>query len=396
MKKNLSQWVTLLLAGATVAGVYFYVTYAIEAQKNKVQRPRPAPPEQAVALSTTEATAGSFAATITASGLVSPRYALTITSQVSGEIIRLSEQFETGQIVKKGHVLAQLQNSELSSAVASARHNVATAELALKEEIRQGEQARAEWEAAGLLGEPDSDLVLRAPQLAAAKTSVDAAKAALENAQTRLQYSKLTAPFDGLIIERHVSPGTYIGAGNEIATLYSIDRADIKLDLSHSDWLKLPEPATLLSRNWPVRINSIDSNDHWQGKVLSINQHVDATTRMRSLTVSLDYPLEQTPSLIPGAFVTVSIQGKQLDNLWRLPNTALSQKSEIWYVDDSSRLAAFEVTPRFVDSRYIYIQVPDSMRDKTYQVLVQPYNSYLKGTLVKPVNVNTADKGKTL
>jgi RND family efflux transporter MFP subunit len=380
--KYLSQWITLLLAGIAIAGVYFYVTHAMEVQKNRIQTPRPAAPEQAVELSTLTTTTGSYAATINASGLVKPRYSLTMTSQVSGEVIRLSNQFESGQVIKKGQELGQLQNSELNSSVASAKNTLAAAELALKEEIRQGEQAKAEWQAAGFAGEPDSDLVLRAPQLAAAKAEVEAAKAALDNAQTKLAYTKLIAPFDALVITRNVSPGSYLSAGSEIATLYSTDRAEIQLDLSNSDWLKLPDTNTLL-KNWPVLVSSIDSNETWQGKVLSINQHIDETTRMRSLTISVDHPLKQTPPLIPGAFVNVSIQGKRLDNLWRLPNTALSQKSEIWYVDENSRLAAFETTPRFVDTKYVYIQVPESMRDKTYQVLIQPYNSYLKGTLVK-------------
>ncbi|GGN24633.1 MULTISPECIES: efflux RND transporter periplasmic adaptor subunit [Marinomonas] len=385
--KYFSQWITLLLASIAIAGVYFYVTHAMEAQKNRIQTPRPAAPEQAIELSTLTTTTGSYAATITASGLVKPRYSLTMTSQVSGEVIRLSSQFESGQVIKKGHVLGQLQNSELNSSVASAKNTLAAAELAFKEEMRQGEQAKAEWQAAGFRGEPDSDLVLRAPQLAAAKSEVEAAKAALNNAQTKLAYTTVIAPFDALIIARNVSPGSYLSAGSEIGTLYSTDRAEIQLDLSNSDWLKLPNSSILLE-NWPVLIASIDSSETWQGKVLSINQHIDETTRMRSLTISLENPLQHTPPLIPGAFVEVSIQGKRLDNLWRLPNTALSQKSEIWYVDENSRLAAFETTPRFVDSKYVYIQVPDTMRNKTYEVLAQPYNSYLKGTLVKTLNTS--------
>jgi RND family efflux transporter MFP subunit len=388
--KHLSQWITLLLAGAAIAGVYLYVTHSVEAQQNRVQTPRPAIPEQALEISTLTANTGSYAATIKASGIVKPRYSLTMTSQVSGEVISISNQFETGQVVKKGHILGQLQNSELNSAVASAKNTLATAELALKEEARQGEQARAEWAAAGFKGDPDSDLVLREPQFEAAKADVESAKAALSNAQTKLKHTQLTSPFNALVVARNISLGSYLSSGSEIGTLYSVDRADIKIDLSNSDWLKLPDTKTLLKDGWPALISSIDNNDTWQGKIISVNQHIDETTRMRSLLVSLDRPLDQTPALIPGAFIEVSIQGKRLDNLWRLPNTALSQKSEIWYIDQDSRLAAFETTPRFVDSKYVYIQVPTSMLNKPYEVLVQPYNSYLKGTLVKPLNISTS------
>ena len=387
--KRLSLWITLILALISIVGVYFYITSAVEAQNNKVRKARPEAPEQALQITVMDAEIGTYASSISTSGLVEPRYSLTLTNQVSGEVTQISNQFESGQVIKKGHLLAILKNTELSSDVASAKNTLASAELALKEEIRQGEQARAEWEASGFDEAPDSDLVLREPQLAAAQAEYDAAKAELENAQNDLKNTKLIAPFDALVVERSISPGSYLSSGDEVGTLYSIDRAEIQVDLSSSDWLKLPDIQTLLTSNWPVTISSVDDNATWQGKILSVGLHIDESTRMRSLTISLDKPLEQTPQLIPGSFVGITLQGKQLENLWRLPNTALSQKSEIWYLDEDKRLSAFETTPRFVDSNYVYIQVPESMREGTYQVLVQPYNSYIKGTLVDPIKAST-------
>ncbi len=389
MKRTLKlQWILLTLAVVSVVAVYIYIQFAVEAQNNKIRQPRPEAPEQAINLSVVSAKMGSYAAQIKASGLANPRYSLTLTSQVNGEIISLSEQFEVGQLVKKGHVLARINNVELSSAVASARNTLASAELALKEEIRQGEQARAEWEAAGFQEAPDSDLVLREPQLAAAQAEFDAAKAELASAQNDLRHANIVAPFDALIVERTVSPGSYLSSGNEIGTLYSVDRAEISVDLSNSDWLKLPDTQTLLQGNWPVQIGGIDTNTQWQGNILNVGLHIDEDTRMRSLTVALDRPLSQETPLVPGSFVQITLKGKLLDKLWRLPNTALSKKSEIWYLDKDSRLAAFETTPRFVDSQYVYIQVPEAMQSQNYQVLVQPYNSYIKGTLVSPTLVS--------
>ena len=386
--KRFSLWITLILALISIGGVYFYITSAIEDQNNKVRNPRPEAAEQALEISVIEAELGSYAAQIKASGLVEPRYSLTITSQVSGEVTQISNQFESGQIVKKGHLLTTLKNTELASLVASAKNSVASAELALKEEVRQGEQARAEWDASGFNEAPDSDLVLREPQLVAAHAELDSAKAALKNAKSDLDNTKITAPFDALIVKRAVSPGSYLSAGSEIGTIYSVDRAEITIDLSNSDWLKLPDTNVLLTSNWPVTIASIDDNATWQGSIFHVGLHIDETTRMRSLTIGLNKPLEQASPLIPGSFVSISLKGKQLDTLWRLPNTALSQKSEIWYLDKDNRLAAFETTPRFVDSKYVYIQVPENMRKGRYQVLIQPYNSYVKGTLVAPIKAS--------
>lgn len=394
--KRLSLWITLFLALISIGSVYFYITSAVEAQNNQIRKARPEAKEQALEISVIDAKLGSYAAQINASGLAESHYSLTITSQVSGEVTEISDQFESGQIIKKGFLLGTLKNTELTSQVASAKKNLASAELALKEEQRQGEQARAEWEASGFSEAPASDLVLREPQLAAAQAELDSAKAELANAQNDLKNTKLTTPFDALVIERTISLGSYLSSGSEIGTLYSTDRAEIQIDLSNNDWLKLPDTQTLLTSNWPVTIMNIDDKNHWQGRILSVGLHVDETTRMRSLTIGLDKPLAQTPPLIPGSFVAITLKGELIDNLWRLPNTALSQKSEIWYLDDNNRLAAFETTPRFVDSKYVYIQVPDAMRKDHYQVLVQPYNSYVKGTLVSPIKASTTSiKGNT-
>ncbi|MBR7889815.1 efflux RND transporter periplasmic adaptor subunit [Marinomonas sp. A79] len=390
------QWIYLLLALVSIGCVYAYITYAVEEQNNKVRQPRPESPEQALEMSVINVGMGSYAAKITASGLAQPRYSLSLTSQVSGEVSQVSAQFESGQIVKKGHLLATLKNTELDSAVASAKNTLASAELALKEEIRQGEQARAEWEASGFTEEPDSDLVLREPQLIAAQAEVAAAKAELSNALNDVKNTKIIAPFDALVVARSISPGAYLSASTEVGTLYSIDRAEISIDLANSDWLKLPDTQTLLQTNWPVTIQSVDSPAQWQGKILHVGLHIDESTRMRSLTVALNNPLSQSSPLIPGSFVEISLQGKSLDKLWRLPNTALSKKSEIWYLDEDNRLATFDTTPRFVDEQYVYIDVPENMHDKTYQVLIQPYNSYIKGTLVTPIiRASAADNAAT-
>lgn len=395
--KRLSLWITLTLALTTVAGAYFYVTSAIEAKNNKVRNPRPEAEEQAIKMTVMEAEMGSYAATVKASGLVAPRYSLTLTNEVSGTVTQVSDLFESGKVVKKGHLLARLRNTELQSDLASAKNDLASAELALKEEKRQGEQARAEWDASGFSEAPDSDLVLREPQLIAAQAEYDYAKAAVSNAQSDLRQTQIVAPFDALIVQRDISPGSYLSSSSELGTLYSIDRAEIQIDLSNSDWAKLSDEKTLLTSDIPVSIESVADNASWEGTIIHVGLHIDESTRMRSLTIGLNKPLEQSPILIPGAFVKVTLQGKQQNNLWRLPNTALSQKSEIWYLDENSRLSTFETTPLFVDSQYIYIDVPDAFQNKPTQVLVQPYNSYLEGTLVSPIKQSTlSSKGNDL
>ncbi|QUX95020.1 efflux RND transporter periplasmic adaptor subunit [Marinomonas sp. CT5] len=382
--KPSSQWILLIFSLLIAVAVYFYIDNALNQKAFHLGKPLPEKKEEALEVSVVTVTAASHQATIQASGIAKPRYQLTLNSKVSGEVVKVSDELEAGQRVKKGDVLVRLTNKELNSAVANAKKALASAELALKEEKRQGDQARSEWKAAGFKGDPDSDLVLRVPQLASAQAEVDSAKAALLEAQDNLKHTQILAPFDALVISRAIAPGSYLSSGGEVATLYSTDRAEITINLASTDWQKLPDMKTLLKRKTPVRVNSIESNDHWQGHIIGIDQHIDTTTRMRSLVVGIDAPLDQTPPLLPGAFLTVQLEGKAIEHLWKLPSTALSQTSEIWYVNDQSRLDAFDTTPLFVDATFIYVLVPEKLRGRSYQVVRKPFSSYLKNTLVNP------------
>ncbi|WP_417560221.1 efflux RND transporter periplasmic adaptor subunit [Marinomonas sp.] len=382
--KPSSQWILLILSLLIALATYFYIDNALSKKAFSLNKALPEKKEEALDVSVISVTASSHEAMITASGIANPRYQLTLNSKVSGEVVKMSDQLEVGQRVKKGDVLVTLSNKELNSAVANAKKTLASAELALKEEIRQGDQARSEWKAAGFKGDPDSDLVLRVPQLANALAEVDSAKATLLEAQDNLKHTQIVAPFDALIISRAIAPGSYLNSGGEVATLYSTDRAEITINLASSDWQKLPDMKTLLNRRTPVFVHSIDSDDQWQGYVIGIDQHINTTTRMRSLIVGVDSPLDQTPSLLPGSFVTTQLEGKAIANLWKLPSTALSQKSEIWYVNDENRLDAFDTTPFFVDSQSIYILAPENLRNRPYLVIKKPFSSYIKNTLVNP------------
>ncbi|WP_394182385.1 efflux RND transporter periplasmic adaptor subunit [Marinomonas posidonica] len=410
--KHYSRWIILALSIILAVASYFYIDSKLNTDKFVGQRghdqsgrggpdrargtpgqgPRAetsnrraqaeADGETAVKVSVIKVQAGEYSPIIQGSAVTAPRYSLTLTSQVSGEVIKISPQLEAGKRVKQGDVLTVLRNRELNSAVASAEKALASAELALKEEVRQGEQAKAEWKAAGFTDQPDSDLTWRIPQLAEAKAEVNSAKAALMEARDNLENTKVVAPFNALVTARNISPGSYLSSSSDIATLYSTDRVEITLELANSDWAKLPDADTLLAGNWPVTVHSIDSQASWSGKVISVGQHIDTSTRMRSLTLAVESPLDQDAPLLPGAFVTVELQGKTLQNLWKLPNSALSQRGDIWFLDEDNRLDYFPTSPLFVDAKYTYILVPETMRNKPYSVLTKPYNSYQKGTLV--------------
>ena len=378
------QWLVLFAAIIVLALIIVFVRQRIIAQQNHPAPTKIANP-QYPDVSVMTVTSGKYAANVVGYGTATPHYELTLTAQVSGQVKSLAPQLESGHRVKKGDLLVHLEDSEYKAALASAEQDLSEARLSFLEEERQAEQALKEWQASGMPGSPDSELVLRQPQLAAAKAAVANAEAAVASALHNLHQTRITAPFAALIVERSIAPGSYLQEGGEIAVLYSTERVEIPVSLSAKDWRKLPDQKVLDSGTLSVVLNNVESGKTWTGQILRSEQHLDTTTRKRTLIISVEHPLDQTPALLPATFIQATIPGRQLDQLWKLPSSALSQKGQIWYIKEDNTLASFSATPVFSDSEAIYIATPEKLTDRPRQVLVHPLSSYLAGMIVNPI-----------
>lgn len=319
-------------------------------------------------------------------GEARPRFELTLSAEVNGKVIDLNRQFESGQVIKKGTVLGQINDTSYQQALTQAKTDVAQAELDLLEEQREGEQAKAEWLRSGLSGEPASPLVLRTPQLAQAKAALENAKLALKKAQQDVAYTQITAPFDALIISRDIQPGSYVQTGTQLGTLYSVAEVEIKVPLSEQQWKNLPafDNAQLAKTPWNVTLQSTDGLNQWQGYIERVEQHLTQTSRQRSLVVVVDDPLAQQTDLYPGTFVKTQINGKSLNNLWQLPSSAISQQGDIWFVDDNDLLAKSAATIVFEKAGFVYVMPMTTKQGMpaTMQIVKRPLSGFKVGTKV--------------
>ncbi|UPR36776.1 efflux RND transporter periplasmic adaptor subunit [Vibrio cyclitrophicus] len=332
------------------------------------------------------ATLGDYQAEVVGYGEAKSRYELMFSTEVSGRVETISSQFETGQVISQGEVIANIDSTSYQQAVTQAKANVAQAQLDLLEEQRQGEQAKSEWQRSGLSGEPDSPLVLREPQLAQVTAALENAKLELVKAEQDLEKTSLVAPFDSLIVSRDVQPGSYAQTGAQIATLYSIDEVEVSVPLSENQWLSLPssDNSQLKEQPWPVTLSSSDGQFQWQGYVERVEQHLQQDTRQRSLIVKVDNPLGQEKDLYPGTFVKATISGKQLTQLWELPASALSQQGDLWFVNSNGLLSKSNANVEFEKGGLIYIdpiklgvEIGDSV-----QVVKRPLSSFKAGMSV--------------
>lgn len=377
---RLLHWIGPPLAILLLIGVFMYTRGKINQQP---AGPPPKTEKAAIAsdVAVTTVTPQAYSAKISGFGEAEAHYSLSLTAQVSGQVKSVSPSFESGHILRKGELLLQLDATEYTAAVAAAKSDLAQNRLSLLEEERQVKQAQAEWASSGMTGQPDSELVLRAPQLAAAKALVENSQAALDLAEENLAKTEIRAPFDCLIVSRDISPGSYLQAGTTTAALYSIDRVEIPIKLSSKEWDTLPDEASFTGT--PVTLTAVDNGRRWQGEINRVERQVDTETRQRTVVIAVETPFSLTSPLLPGTFVRADIEGRMVDNLWQLPASALSQRGEIWYVTDG-RLNKFSAETVFSYQNTIFISVPEQLRTAEQQVVNHPLSSYLTGMEVRP------------
>ena len=388
-RKNLRR-IVFLLAVFSLAAAFIFNHVRMAANQAAMASTAPAQAVQVPTVAVLEVTAGTHQAHIEGVGSAETRFELTLSSRISGQVSAIDDHFETGRLISKGQVLATLEDSQWQAELAAARNTEASARVSYLEEQQEYQQAKQEWASSGLKGDPLSPLVLHEPQLAAAKSALESATQAVAAAQENLASTRIEAPFDALVISRAIAPGSYVQAGGEIGQLLSAEVVEISIPLSAADWSALPEESELVSGDYAVELLQMETGQRWSGTAIRTEKNLNSETRQRSLIVAVDNPLQQEPPLYPGTFLQATIPDRAVDGLWQLPASALSQRGEIWTVDENKLLVAHPAKIRFSDQQYIYLEPPENTGAAT-QVVIQPLSNYSEGMKVQPVQEQLHD-----
>jgi RND family efflux transporter MFP subunit len=220
-------------------------------------------------------------------GSLEPEQAATVRAEVGGSILRMYA--DAGERVKRGQLLARLDDSAVQESFLSARSAVRTAETAL--ELARRNQERAErLEQAGAIAE--RDLETARLEVTNAEGTMADARARLTNAQEQLEDTRVRAPFDGIVSERPADAGDVVQVG---AALFSIvNPSRLRLEAS------VPaEQIGRLRRGTQVEFTVTGLDRRITGEIERINPVVDPSTRQVRIYVSIPN-LDQ--SLVAGLF----------------------------------------------------------------------------------------------
>ncbi len=290
--------------------------------------------------------------TLSAMGTVVPARKLELKSRVAGEVVKIHPELMEGGLIREGEVILTIDPADYQLAVAQKKSRVAEARYAFKLELGHQEVAKKEWALLGG-GKPASDLdlelALRKPHLEKARAEVAAAEAELKQARLDLERTRITAPFNVIVLAKNVEKGTQVGTQATLAELVGTDEywVQVSLPVDRLGWFKVPGSNAEKGASAQV---FPDGSPEFRGRVIKLLGDLEEEGRMARVLVTVSDPFgylskdgERRPLLI-GQYVRVQIAGKEMDSTARIPRSALHEGKKVWLVDDNGKLQAREVT----------------------------------------------------
>ena len=324
-------------------------------------------------------------------GTVRPVKEIDLAPQVSGKVVFLSSTMINGGAFKKGETLLRIEPEDYRLAATLQESKVKNAQSFLRLAEEETEAAKEEWrqlylDDTGEKTREPSALVLKQPQLAAAKAKLAADQAGLKNALLDLERTEIKAPFNGRVEVEDVGLGQYVRVGEELATLFSTDVAEIVAPLEDESlfWFHVPgfTPGDGPGAVVTVRVRLAGRDCVWEGRVVRAEGKMDERTRMVRVVVRVNKPYAARPPLAVGLFVKVEIKGRHIPDLAVIPRSALHQGGIVWVVDSDDRLHYRKVQVARIDGEQVQIRKGLKNGD---QIVISHLKTVTDGMTIRPV-----------
>jgi len=355
----------------------------------------PPPRERTFAVGVVRAEPGTETPVLEAFGEIASRRTLELRAAASGRVIELDPTFEDGGEVAAGQVLAVIDPANAQSAYERAEADLLDAEaelrdaerslaLAIDEERAAQDQAdlrerayqrqldladrgvgtAAAVEDAELSASSARQSVLSRRQVVTssearidqAQTRLARARIALDEAQRVLDDTTVTAPFAGTLSETDLVAGRLVATNEKLAVLIDPTALEVSFRVSTAQYARLldangnvipaPVTATLdvagidLSATGVVSRASASAGDMQTGRLVFAR-------------------LDTARGFKPGDFVTVAVAEPQIDNVVRLPASAIDAAGTVLVLGEDNRLESLRVEVLRRQGDDVLVRSPD-------------------------------------
>ena len=268
-----------------------------------------------------------------------------VAPKVSGRVERVFVNI--ADTVKRGQVVAELDNDEYIQAVAQARADLEVAKANLSKARSDLEASNREFKRTesllkrGIASDSEfdaarQDQLAKQAQLKVAEAQVAKAESSLETANIRLGYTKVTAGWTGgdedrVVAERYVDEGQTVAANAQLLSIVELNPIVGVVFVTESDYARL-KPGQLVSLTTDAY-----PDEQYTGRIDRIAPVFRKSTRQARIEMLIDNPQYR---LKPGMFIRAAVVLSRVPEATIVPEQALTirdDKSGVFIVSEDGR-----------------------------------------------------------
>ena len=244
-----------------------------------------------------------------------------VRSRVAGTL--KSTLYKEGDVVKAGAPLFQIDREPFEIALAQARSGLAQ-EQARNEQVKREAARLKDLVSQRAISQKEFDDATSNAKLSDA--SLEAARAKVREAELNLSYTSVAAPVGGVTGRAQRSDGSLIattGADSLLTTVSQMDPVWVRFSLSESDLAKLPGGRLDRQANPEIKLVMPDGSTYpTKGHLNFTASQIDP--RLATLQLRAEFP-NNGKGLLPGQFVRVQVVAGKRDNVFLVPQVAVTQ-----------------------------------------------------------------------
>ncbi len=278
---------------------------------------------------TAKAERGDLRVAISATGALKALSTVDIGSQVSGQVLEVTVDFNDR--VERDQVLARIDPANFEARLTQTRAALASARASLQEAQAAQKNAEADYSrkqelaARQLVSRSDIDLAVAAREqtiarVASARAQIQQAEANVANAELDLTYTVIRSPVDGVVLSRTAEPGQTVAASFQSPVLFQIaeDLSQMQIELSVDE-----SDVGQIRAGQPVKftVDAFAGRD-FRGEVRQVR--LSAVNTQNVITYPVIIAVDNPDFvLLPGMTANASIEVSERRGVLRVPNAAL-------------------------------------------------------------------------
>ncbi len=342
MRKLVSIGLGLLL----IVGAYFIAKAMIESNKKKKRKA----PKIVNTVFVEKVINKEIPIIISANGNLIAKNKISLFSEVQGVLKPLAKDFKTGVHYRKGEVILKINSEEYYANLQAQKSNLFNSITSIMPDIRLDYPGEYEKWQKYLASFDFNKTTPTFPPINSEKEkffisgrNIYTNYFNVKNMEVRLSKYTIRAPYNGVLTEAIVTPGSLVRQGQKLGEFIdpSIYEMEIAISANYKD---------LLQKGKKVELHNLEKTKSWTGKVVRVNGKVDLTSQTIKVYIQVS-----SDELSEGMYLEADLVAKSEKNAFEIPRKLLVNNNSVYIVNDTI-LSLVQVTPVYFKDQSVVIK----------------------------------------